>query len=290
MTYHQLVYQAQLLLQKNQRNTQVAFELLYGLDDEVKDFYSFSNNRLKLVDLSLECKYFELLNEFINEKPLERILGYGYFCGRRFYVDENVFAFRVETELLVDVINKIIKQSTHQIKSVIDVCCGSGVLGLSVKMNFNNLDVSLLDISLDAISNSKKNAQYHNIEGINYLHKSMQKYFLHTKKRFDLIICNPPYIKSDYQLDKQVLDYDPLNALVDFEHKDGISFYLFIINNISLICNKKFTIVFEIGYDQKTILENVLKKNEFPIFYYFINDYNNLYRILVISNIKYENL
>ena len=54
MTYHQLVYQAQLLLQKNQRNTQVAFELLYGLDDEVKDFYSFSNNRLKLVDLSLE--------------------------------------------------------------------------------------------------------------------------------------------------------------------------------------------------------------------------------------------
>jgi len=247
MTYHQLIFQAYSLLEKKLRNPQVAFQLLYGLDNKINDSYSFSNNRLTIVNSNLEYTYFKLLDEFINGKPLVRILGYGYFCAKRFYVDKNVFAFRVETELLIDVVNKVIQQSTYKIKNVIDVCCGSG-------------------------------------------DKSMQEYFLNTKKRFDLIICNPPYIKSNYELNREVLDYDPINALIDFDHKDGISFYLFIINNIKSIANEKFTIIFEIGFDQKEILEKVIKKNEFPLFYYFINDYNNLCRILIISNIKYENL
>lgn len=290
MTYHQLIFQAYSLLEKKLRNPQVAFQLLYGLDNKINDSYNFSNNRLTIVNSNLEYTYFKLLDEFINGKPLVRILGYGYFCAKRFYVDKNVFAFRVETELLIDVVNKVIQQSTYKIKNVIDVCCGSGVLGLSTKMNFNQLNVSLLDISIDAINNCKKNAKYHNLTDVNFIHKSMQEYFLNTKKRFDLIICNPPYIKSNYELNREVLDYDPINALIDFDHKDGISFYLFIINNIKSIANEKFTIIFEIGFDQKEILEKVIKKNEFPLFYYFINDYNNLCRILIISNIKYENL
>lgn len=283
MTYLKLVNDSYQKLLQNNKNPNLAYEILYFLQSKIKNLDDFYRYKDLEVEEQIKNKYLDVVNEFlIFNKPLNRIFKQGYFYHNLFLLDDGVFNFRTETELLVDHTNKLIKQN-QWINNVIDVCCGSGVIGLSLKLFNKHINLSLLDHSKKAINNSAKNAKLHNLQNIEFINVDIFKYFNKQHIKYDLLVCNPPYIKPGYLLEDNVLKYDPHDALYDFNNKNGISFYIFILQNIKRIMKSKYKIVFEIGYDQYSELNNYLKTNNF-VNYYFIKDYNKQWRILVVSS------
>ena len=136
----------------------------------------------------------ELLNSVIKQKiagfPLEYIFKSADFLGRKFYVDERVLIPRPETEELVLKTQKKLKYAP---RNILDLCTGSGCIGITLALNYPSAQVTCSDISAPALQVAKQNAQTHKAK-INFVESDL---FNNLKGKFDLIISNPPYIKED---------------------------------------------------------------------------------------------
>jgi len=136
----------------------------------------------------------EFLNKIIKEKieglPLEYIFNSADFLGRKFYVDKRVLIPRPETEELV---LKTQKKLKHAPKNILDLCTGSGCIGISLALNYPVAQVTCSDISAPALKVAKQNAATHKAK-INFIESDL---FANLTGKFDLIISNPPYIKED---------------------------------------------------------------------------------------------
>ncbi len=182
-----------------------------------------------------------------NKIPVDKIFKKAYFYGLEFKVDENVLSPRPESELLVEMALKYIKQNKYQ--TCLDLCTGSGCLAIATKLN-SQIKMTATDISTKALNIAKQNAKKHNAE-IDFVHSDM---FEKIEGRFDLIISNPPYIDSDEvkELDLEVINNDPHIALDGGEM--GLKFYNIIHNNLRKYLNDNGMIVMEIGEDQKDLI------------------------------------
>ncbi len=160
----------------------------------------------------------EWLKRTLKNEPLEYITGEVDFFDCKIKVDPRVLIPRPETELLVDLIAKKIKDT----KSLWDLCTGSGCIGISLKKKFTHLDVVLSDISSDAIALAKENAERN---GVDVTLCTGDLFAPFVGKRTDLIVCNPPYVSSSefLTLDPSVRDFEPRMALVGGER--GSDFY-----------------------------------------------------------------
>ena len=213
----------------------------------------------------------ELIEQYKKElesgKPLQYITNYQYFFGNKFYVDENVLIPQPDTEVLVEKAIEIIKN--ENIKTVLDLCTGSGAIAISIKKQISEIDMYASDISEGALSIAKKNSESLLKEGkISFIKSDM---FKNIDRKFDMIISNPPYIKTDIikALDKQVQN-EPRNALDG--GKDGLSFYRAIKSNVNNYLNN--VLLLEIGYDQKNEVLNIFENGK------CYKDYGNNDRII----------
>ena len=136
----------------------------------------------------------EILNTVIKQKiegkPLEYIFNSADFLGRKFYVDNNVLIPRPETE---ELILKTQKKLKHTPKNILDLCTGSGCIGISLALNYPKAQVTCSDISAPALEVAKQNAKTHKAK-INFVESDL---FNNLTGKFDLIISNPPYIKEE---------------------------------------------------------------------------------------------
>ncbi len=208
--------------------------------------------------------------------PLQYILEIQPFYNENYIVNEDVLVPRADTEILVEnAIKYIIK---FKLKNMIDMCTGSGCVGISVARNsiiagkYALNEVYLVDVSKKALKVAKENIKLNGLldYDIKLINSDMFNYFLNTQSkkyinRFDIIVSNPPYIRTkDIDgLDKHVKS-EPLIALDGGE--DGLYFYNIILKESPQILRDGGFLLFEIGYDQlddfkKLILE--YKKFEF---------------------------
>jgi|TARA_Y100000389_G_scaffold29119_1_gene24817 release factor glutamine methyltransferase len=166
--------------------------------------------------------------ELHTDKPVQHIIGKTYFYNDRFFTPEGVFIPRPETELLIDCI--VNDNGKFDKKSVLDVGCGSGCVGVTVASLFKNFKVTGIDISKKAVKTSSLNANKLNVTNINIIEKD---FFEMKPQKYDIIVSNPPYldINEVSRLDKTVRKHDPLLALSDKEN--GLKFYTYFMNNIS---------------------------------------------------------
>lgn len=136
----------------------------------------------------------ESLNQIIKQKiagkPLEYIFNFANFLGRKFYVDERVLIPRPETEELILKTQKKLKQAP---KNILDLCTGSGCIGISLALNYPHAQVTCSDISAPALQVARQNAETHKAK-INFTKSDL---FENINGTFDLVISNPPYIKED---------------------------------------------------------------------------------------------
>lgn len=180
-------------------------------------------------------------------EPLAYIYGKVNFYGCLIEVNSSVLIPRQETEILVDKVVQSLKNQNLQGKIFVDLCCGSGCIGIAVKKQFPDLTVYLSDISTEAIELAKKNGALNQLEFF-YLTGNLLEPFHGLK--FDYLVCNPPYIsKKEYDdLDKEVKDFEPSIALIGGE--TGLEFYQRLSQELPYYLNSKSQVWMEIGYAQ----------------------------------------
>ena len=218
-------------------------ELLIHLDEEVEE------EKVELYKKEVEA--------LRNNKPLQYVLGYANFYGNKLIVNENVLIPRFETEELVENTIKYINKFFNKEISIVDLGCGSGAIGLTLKQKLDNIntDIVLVDISEEALEVAKENAKILNVE-VNFLKNDMLE---NIDKKFDVIISNPPYIRYDEEIENIVKENEPHLAL--YAKDNGLEFYKKILSTVKKNLKEKFLIAFEIGHTQKDEIINIIKSH-----------------------------
>ncbi|MBF1157250.1 MAG: peptide chain release factor N(5)-glutamine methyltransferase [[Eubacterium] sulci] len=218
-------------------------------------------------------KYFELIDRRSNGEPVQYIMGSQEFMGLEFIVNENVLIPRQDTETLVEDALEIINTGTLRGEDmdvkrkewdILDLCTGSGAIGVSLARIANKVNVTCSDISEGAIKVAKENAQKHGVaKSVKFeqgdLFKPFSKHF--RKQKFDMIISNPPYIKSSVipTLQKEVCEHEPISALDGGE--SGLDFYERIVSGVGSHLRKSGVLLLEIGHDQGEAVSGLLSRN-----------------------------
>lgn len=228
---------------------------------------------------NLDDNYYQKsLKELENGKPIQYIIGNVDFYGNIIKVNESVLIPRFETELLVDITIKKIKNIFKDKKiDIVDLGTGSGCIAITLKKVINS-NIDALDISIDAIDVAKQNAKDNNVE-INFINKDMSTY---KDKQYDVIISNPPYIKYDEEIMDIVKNNEPHLAL--YAEDDGLYFYKHIINNIPYITKENYLVCFEIGYTQANNIVDYANKHLENINISVEKDYSGKDRFIFITN------
>ena len=191
-----------------------------------------------------------IVKERITGRPLWYCMGDTEFYGYTIKVDERVLIPRPETELLV--YNAL--DYLDERKRVLDLCTGSGAIAIALKKERNPL-VTAVDKSMDALDLAKENAKLNGVD-VNFVWSDMFSSL--AGKKFDVIVSNPPYIKSEdiKTLQTEVKDYEPLMALDGGE--DGYDFYRIIAKEASEYLNAGGVLLIECGIGQASEIVKML--------------------------------
>ncbi len=239
-----------------------------------------------LVNLNKKIKkenfkyYKSLIQRRIRREPIAHILKKKDFWKSKFYVDKNVLIPRPETELIVEEALKIFEVKSS--KRLLDIGTGSGCVIISILKERPKANGKAIDICKKALKIAEYNAKIHHLENkINFVNIDIDKF---TDSKYDLIVSNPPYIKSYdlKRLDSDVNLYEPhiaLDAGIDgFEKIRNL-----IIKSKNLL-KTNGNLIFEIGKGQDNFSKFFLKMNGF-----YINrisqDINSIPRVVVSTKI-----
>lgn len=240
---------------------QIDCELLLGKVIKKDRLFIILNRNYK-VSINQQNEYYNFINLRKNKKPIKYMLGECEFMGFNFYIKEGVLIPRPDTEILVELALKCIEE--EKFKKVCDVCCGSGIIGLSIAKIKEDIQVKCSDISSIAYEVTFENIKRLDLKNrVEVVKSDLLNYFLNEGEKFDVIVSNPPYIKNDVipTLMEDVKNYEPYEALSGGE--DGLDFYRNITSQSLKILNKGGFLIFEIGYDQKDSVSTILKENGF---------------------------
>lgn len=213
------------------------------------------NHLNDLVEKDIEEKYKKQIQALHDGKPLQYVIGNVNFYGNIFIINKNVLIPRFETEELVEHTIRYANKIFNGKAKILDIGCGSGVIGLTLKQKLPNSTVDLLDISKEALTVAKENAKNLNLD-VNFIESDI---FTNVKDKYDIIISNPPYIKEDEEIEQIVKENEPNIAL--YGGKDGLKYYRIILENIKNHLNSKALIAFEIGYLQKDEIIDLINNN-----------------------------
>lgn len=228
---------AEYILQLNRQ------EIITNLEKEVKE--------------EQKDRYYLALIEIIQGMPIQYITNTQEFMKLNFFVNENVLIPQPDTEILVEEVIKIAELESKT--KILDMCTGSGCIGVSLAYYLKNAKITMSDISKNAIEIAKKNAKENKVlEKTEFIKSDL---FENIEEKFDIIVSNPPYIETDVikSLSKQVQN-EPKIALDG--GKDGLLFYRKLIKEAPNFLNDNGYLCMEIGYNQKEEVIKLAKQKE----------------------------
>lgn len=231
--------------------------------------------------------FFENFEKRRRRIPLAQILGRQSFYGLDFFVNEDVLIPRADTECLVDLVledyadlakqagktysekrnsehvsnkheDNVENEANSSSLNILDLCTGSGCIGISVAKHLPYQELLLLDLSEKALAVSKKNAEKHLGENVTLLQSDLLTGV--QGKKFSLLLSNPPYIVSRVipGLEREVSEYEPKMALDGGE--DGLVFYRRIAKEAKAVLLPGARLYLEIGYDQGESVKDIFQK------------------------------
>lgn len=198
----------------------------------------------------------EMLSRRKNGEPLQYILGECEFMSLPFYVESGVLIPRADTETLVET---VIEEAKSDAK-ILDICSGSGCIGISLAHYIKDATVTMLDISDKAMNVSEKNIALNGVQDRVTVKKCDILNEI-PQGEYDVIVSNPPYIETAVidKLQTEVKDYEPRLALDG--GGDGLVFYRRITDTAPQMLSENGILAFEIGFDQGKSVSELMKKN-----------------------------
>lgn len=191
--------------------------------------------------------FFRLVERRKKNEPVSYLTGEREFMSLPFHVREGVLIPRPDTETLVEfVLNKF----SGTCPTVLDLCTGSGAIGISIAKYLDSAKVTAVDFSEICVQCAKENANRNGVgKRVRVLRQNILEHF-ELEQKFDCIVSNPPYIRSDdiAGLDETVRLYEPLTALDG--GRDGLIFYRRIAAIAPGLLNPGGILAFEVGHDQ----------------------------------------
>ncbi|MBQ2505503.1 MAG: peptide chain release factor N(5)-glutamine methyltransferase [Erysipelotrichaceae bacterium] len=258
-TYNQLIHEYRKIFKEKELPPETVKAFLFELCNDHKV------NLYLDIDKEVNPDVYELftkgMERIMNNEPMNYVLGYSYFYGYRFIVNDGVLIPRPETEELVGLIlSKYDEYFNGKSIDLCDVGTGSGAIAIALKKEEDRLNVYASDISEDALKVARLNAQ-NNDAKVEFFQGSMLEPFIERDIKVDILVSNPPYIKTVETIEASVYDYEPHVAL--FGGEDGLKFYREILENAHKVLKPKGFIFFEMGYDLKDSL-SALAKEYYP--------------------------
>ena len=238
-------------------------------------------------------EYFDLIERRASRVPLQHITGEQDFMGLTFKVSDKVLIPRQDTETMVEDALDVINQNKLRNEklnckarrgwTVLDLCCGSGAIGISLDKLTEDVKVTCSDISDDALEMAQLNARLIGTKGIKFVKSDMFEAFRGKlgNKKFDMIISNPPYIRREVieTLEPEVKDHEPMMALDGGE--DGLDFYRIIVDQAPDFLKKEGVVMMEIGHDQMSDIIKMFSVDERYSFVTGLKDLAGRDRIVV---------
>ncbi len=251
-------------------------------------------SRILLADI-LDCKKEDLIIKYdqeISDQEIEKFqdgikkIAEGYplqylthkkeFMKMEFFVNEDVLIPRNDTEILVEEVINISQK--YDKKEILELCTGSGAIAISLEKYIDNAVITATDISKKALEVANKNSnKLLANKNINFIQSDM---FAKIDNKFDIIVSNPPYIKTEVIKDYN-LKYEPKLALDGGE--DGLKFYRIIIEEGYKYLKPNGIIALEIGYDQREEVADIMRSTKKYENIYFKKDLFGNDRVVVIS-------
>ena len=236
-----------------------------------------TRGEIKLVSFVTDKQYEDIMKATerrANGESVDNIFGFTEFYGIRFDINKKVLTPRMETELLVEQTLKA--EKSYKKCTILDVGTGSGAIAIALAKNCD-AQITAVDVSKSALAVAENNARKNDVK-IEFLHSNLFD-GLKRKRKFDIIVSNPPYIATDEieKLDKNVRECDPVLALDG--GKDGLDFYREIISQAPNRLNPKGQILFEVGKGQALAVKKLLREHGFDEIK-VVKDYNKIERIV----------
>lgn len=282
-TVKELIKQAESRLDDDNKDVNVAKVLFYHLaKKEPHELYLMYDQE---VDDTLKDQFLAGMEEYYNGRPIQYIKGVETFFGRDFKVNEDVLIPRYETEELVENILYRIDDyfADYQTITLCDVGTGSGAIATSLALEESRLKVYATDISVNAVKVAKENAKNLNAD-VEFMVGDMLEPLIDRNIKVDIFVSNPPYIPQEQEIEAIVKDNEPHVAL--FGGADGLYFYRKIFKGVRSLLNDRALLAFEMGFDQRELMEEALQKYFPDDCYEIIKDINGKDRMLFI----YHNL
>ncbi|MED2972089.1 peptide chain release factor N(5)-glutamine methyltransferase [Fictibacillus sp. B-59209] len=221
-------------------------ELLLGLDEEL---------------LPKQQEAFEAaVQKHGDGVPVQYIIGFEEFYGRRFSVNKEVLIPRPETEELV---YEVLQRSMMRFPGIeeiqtVDVGTGSGAIAITLALENSRFSVTTIDIAEESLEVAKKNAE--DLEAsVRFIHGDLLQPLIEGGEKADIVVSNPPYIpdREIMELETIVKDQEPFRALSGGE--DGYVFYRRFMEELPLVLNAQSIVAFEVGHDQGQTVAEMLR-------------------------------
>ena len=204
-----------------------------------------TKNQVKLADKLLKLR--------VSNYPIGYITQNIEFYNRSFYIDKHVLIPRPESESFINLLKTV---DLSNIKYLTDLGCGSGVLGITAKLEFPNLNIELLDKSINALKVTKKNLSLFRIKSV----ATLSDLLLSSDNKFDVLLANLPYVPNEMLVSRSVL-FEPKMAV--FSGHDGLDLYRRMLNEIKDLNHKPKFILIECLDQQVPVLDTLFNKIDY---------------------------
>lgn len=244
-----------------------AKEKISSLDAEILMAHVLGLDRLqmlmlrdpKITDLQLQ-EFLALVERRVSHEPIAYILGHKEFWGLEFKVTNATLIPRPDSETLIEAVLENYKDKSTDYK-ILDLGTGTGCLAITLLHEYKNAYATLVDISPAALEIAKYNAK-----SIGVVERSSfvcSNWFEGVEGKFDIIVCNPPYIGKQEKLMKDVIDFEPQSAL--FADDMGMKEYKAIISQAKEFMNNDAMIFFEVGASQASDVSSELLSHGYAL-------------------------
>ncbi len=250
--------------------------LLEKAFDFNRNLYYF--NKLNDADVNKSEVFLSYVSRRISGEPLQYILGKWEFMTGEFYVGDGVLIPRQDTEILVETVAEYIK--THNVKTIVDLCAGSGCIGISLAMMFPEIEVFSIELSDKAFYYLEKNIELNEVENVKAINGDIVNGLAYFGiEDIDILVSNPPYIETEEIKTLSVeVQNEPFMALDG--GKDGYFFYKIIKEKWLSLMKKESFAVFECGENQAGNLAEIF--SDISTDTKIVNDLNDVQRVVSI--------